>query len=103
MIMAGTEKTIDEVRADVDRWVSSGWSLAEMPVSAILFALACHGREANPVGTSDALMAVSDECEDCYGEGSHYDDSHPGNHAEPCVTCGGHGRVPKTSTEGQGA
>jgi len=94
------DESLIDVRRDLEEWAASGidsciGAVSELPASAVYFALACHGRESNPVGTYDTLMAVSDECDECHGDGSHCDDGHPGNAAVRCEHCGGHGRVPK--------
>lgn len=86
---------VGEARTALAKWQAEGGQPWDLPSEAAHFALACHGCEANKAGTFEALMAVSDECDECSGDGSHCDDSHPGNHAHPCDRCGGHGRVPK--------
>jgi hypothetical protein len=89
-----------KVRAALREWWANGGEPQELPAEAAFYALDCHGMEANPVGTRDALLAVSVECPGCDGEGFHQDDSHPGNPAIPCVICHGHRRIPTPNGSG---
>lgn len=87
------------VQADIAAWTATGARPWDLPAGAVRFALDCRGAEANPIGTMDALRAVSDKCGDCHGDGYHQDDSHPGNAATACEACGGHGRVAKREVD----
>ncbi len=86
---------LEQIRAEIAGWIEAGAQPWELPASAAHFVLACYGAESNPAGTFDALLAVSEECEDCGGDGYHQDDSHPGNPSFTCGTCNGHRRVPR--------
>jgi hypothetical protein len=88
----------DEVKAAIAAWIHDGAAPENLPPEAGHFVLACHGAESAPVGTLDALYALTEECEECSGEGSFQDDSHPANPAYACETCHGFGRVPRRAT-----
>jgi hypothetical protein len=101
----GIAKPSDEIRDDyraaraalgewVKGWLNEELETWDLPASAVHFVVAAHGAEVNPVGTYEALVALTEECEDCSGEGYFQDDSHPGCHAITCTTCDGHRRVP---------
>ena len=94
---SGSDRVIDpldEARADLAKWAAAGSNPWELPASAVHFALDCHGCESNPIGTAASLDALTDECEQCCGEGFFQDDSHPANPCVGCEWCRGHGRVP---------
>ncbi len=79
------------MEAELAAWIEQGAHPWELPASAVHFALGCHDAEANAGGTSDALAAVSDECDTCSG-GRFYEDG------SACETCDGHGVVPKPAS-----
>ncbi len=84
------------MRADLARWREEGAEPWDLPASACHFALGCHGAEANVDGTSAALEAVSQECEDRCGAGYYDDDSdYTGSSRTTCETCRGHRVVPR--------
>lgn len=86
---------LEKVQTELADWIGAGAQPWELPAVAAHFVLSCYGLEAVPVGTHDALQAVSDECEECCGEGEFRDESYPGTSSTDCDHCKGHGRVPK--------
>jgi hypothetical protein len=93
-----SEATYAEVKDALAAWVAAGVAPEDLPPAAFHFAASCHGAEANPVGTWDALEALSDVCDECAGDGYFLDDSHPANLREACNICRGHGRLPRRAT-----
>jgi hypothetical protein len=86
---------LEKVRVALAEWIGAGAQPWEMPAVAAHFVLDCHGCESVSVGTWATLLAVSDECEECCGEGVFRDESHPAAGSTECDRCKGHGRVPK--------
>jgi hypothetical protein len=90
--------TYAEVKDALAAWIDGGAAPEDLPPVAFHFAAACHGAEASPIGTEDALLALTDECDECSGEGYFQDDSHPANPREACETCHGFGRLSRRAT-----
>ncbi len=79
----------------------AGVVVSPVQAQAVLDMIEGAGCEIAPQGTVAAHAAHTVRCPDCYGEGYHQDDSHPGNAATTCERCAGHRVIPRTTHQSQ--